>query len=159
MLERHVNFLFLATFLTYTYRDLFPLATYNLHPRDGKEGDVLWWKIGLVAIAAALPLAMSRQYKPVNSKVSLLHYYAGSMKFMGSASQAPFSNPNPEQTATPFSLMFFCFMDPVIFAASRVTHLAAERLPPLADYDAADHLRKKVQKVGACFRPLEPLVT
>ncbi|KAG7091561.1 hypothetical protein E1B28_010588 [Marasmius oreades] len=127
MVTRHVNLLLVVTLLVYTYRDLFPLATYTLHPKDHEEGLLLWWKIGVVAAATALPLAMPRQYKPVNPN-------------------KPSPNPNPEQTATLFSLIFFFFLDPLILAASRVTHLTADQLPPLADYDAADYLREKVQK-------------
>ncbi|KAF9257847.1 multidrug resistance-associated ABC transporter [Marasmius fiardii PR-910] len=129
---RHVNLVLIVTLLVYTYRDLFPLATYTLHPKDRAEGVLLWWKVGLVATAAALPLAMPRQYKPVNPN-------------------RPSSNPNPEQTASLFSLGFYFFLDPVIFAASRVAHLAADQLPPLSDYDAADHLRERAQKHISSF--------
>ncbi|KAF9257859.1 P-loop containing nucleoside triphosphate hydrolase protein [Marasmius fiardii PR-910] len=132
MVTRHVNLLLVTTLLVYTYRDLFPLATYTLHPQDHEEGVTLWWKIGLITGAAALPLGMPRQYKPVNPN-------------------KPSSNPNPEQTATLFSLIFFFYLDPVMFAASRVKHLAADQLPPLADYDAADHLRGKMQKYIPSF--------
>ena len=48
--------------------------------------------------------------------------------------------PNPEQTASIFSLMVYTFLDPVIFEAYRVPHLSHERLPPLADYDYAKRL-------------------
>jgi hypothetical protein len=48
--------------------------------------------------------------------------------------------PNPEQTASIFSLMVYSFLDPVIFEAYRVPHLSHERLPPLADYDYAKRL-------------------
>ena len=44
-------------------------------------------------------------------------------------------------------------MDPVIFAASRVAHLSAQDLPPLADYDAAEYLREKIRKVQYCVYP------
>ncbi|KAF9257856.1 P-loop containing nucleoside triphosphate hydrolase protein [Marasmius fiardii PR-910] len=132
MVTRHVNLLLVTTLLVYTYRDLFPLATYTLHPKDREEGVALWWKIGLITGAAALPLGMPRQYKPVNPN-------------------KPSSNPNPEQTATLFSLIFFFYLDPVIFAASRVKHLGADQLPPLADYDAADYLRGKMQKYISSF--------
>ena len=44
-------------------------------------------------------------------------------------------------------MLFFFFIDPVVFAASRVSHLPADQLPPLADYDAAKHLREKIREV------------
>jgi hypothetical protein len=48
--------------------------------------------------------------------------------------------PNPEQTASIFSLVVYSFLDPVIFEACRVPHLSHEQLPPLADYDYAKRL-------------------
>ena len=57
--------------------------------------------------------------------------------------QNPATDINPEQTASWFSFVFFCFLDDVIFKASRVPHLPAEEFPPLADYDWAPHLVKK----------------
>ncbi|KAJ8074529.1 hypothetical protein PM082_015430 [Marasmius tenuissimus] len=133
---QHVNILLVITLLVYTYRDLFPLATYTLEPQDKGEGVLLWVKIGLVTVASALPLAMPRQYKPVDPS-------------------KPSPNPAPEQTVTLFSLIFFFFMDPIIFAASRVAHLSAEELPPLADYDAAEYLREKIRKHIPSFNPPE----
>lgn len=50
--------------------------------------------------------------------------------------------PNPEQTASIFSMAVFSFLDPVVFLAYRVPHLAHDQLPPLADYDYARHLIK-----------------
>ena len=47
---------------------------------------------------------------------------------------------NPEQTASIFSSAFFIWIDPLIVAAARTTHLDIEKLPPLADYDATKHL-------------------
>ncbi|KAL0567860.1 hypothetical protein V5O48_014131 [Marasmius crinis-equi] len=131
---RHVNILLVATFLVYAYRDLFPLATYTLEPQDRDEGVFLWFKVGFLIAASALPLAMPRQYTPVNP-------------------EKPSANPSPEQTATLFSLIFFFFMEPVIFAASRVSHLPADQLPPLADYDAAEHLRERIREHIASFNP------
>jgi hypothetical protein len=51
--------------------------------------------------------------------------------------------PNSEQTSSPLSLIFFLFLDPLIFKAYKVPHLAYEQLPPLADYDYAHVLKKK----------------
>ncbi|KAK1229502.1 hypothetical protein PQX77_007425, partial [Marasmius sp. AFHP31] len=134
LVTKHVNILLLVTLLVYTYRDLFPLATYTLKPQDGSEGIILWWKIGIVAVASALPLVMTRQYTPVDP-------------------DNPSDEPNPEQTASPLSMLFFFFMNPVVFAASRVSHLPADQLPPLADYDAASHLREKIREHVPSFNP------
>ncbi|KAL0059597.1 hypothetical protein AAF712_013648 [Marasmius tenuissimus] len=134
LVTKHVNLLLLVTLLVYAYRDLFPLATYTLKPQDGTEGIILWWKIGIVAVASALPLVMTRQYTPIDP-------------------DNPSDEPNPEQTASPLSMLFFFFMDPVVFAASRVSHLPADQLPPLADYDAASHLREKIREHVPSFNP------
>ena len=49
--------------------------------------------------------------------------------------------PNPEQTASLFSLITYSFLDPVVILANRIPHLSADLLPPLADYDYAKNLR------------------
>jgi hypothetical protein len=51
--------------------------------------------------------------------------------------------PNAEQTASIFSLAIYSFLDPIVFLAYRVPHLAHDQLPPLADYDYARHLTEK----------------
>jgi hypothetical protein len=50
--------------------------------------------------------------------------------------------PNPEQTASLFSLLIYTFLDPIVFLAYRVPHLPYDQLPPLADYDYAQNLSK-----------------
>ena len=57
--------------------------------------------------------------------------------------------PNPEQTASIFSLMLYTFLDHLILEASSVPHLSPERLPAMADYDYAEHLREKAFPVRA----------
>jgi ABC-type multidrug transport system fused ATPase/permease subunit len=51
--------------------------------------------------------------------------------------------PNPEQTASIFSLIVYSFLDPLVFEACRVPHLSHERLPAIPDYDEAKYLREK----------------
>ena len=51
--------------------------------------------------------------------------------------------PNPEQTASIFSLIVYTFLDPLVFEAYRVPHLSHERLPAIADYDHTEYLREK----------------
>ena len=50
--------------------------------------------------------------------------------------------PNPEQTASLFSLLIYTFLDPIVFLACRIPHLSHDKLPPLADYDYAKNLSK-----------------
>ncbi|KAG7086727.1 hypothetical protein E1B28_002661 [Marasmius oreades] len=140
LVTKHVDILLLVTVMVYTYRDVFPLATFTLEPQDRAEGPLLWWKIGVVAVASALPLVMTRRYTPVDPN-------------------NPSDEPNPEQTASPISMLFFFFIDPVIFAASRVSHLPADQLPPLADYDAAKHLREKIREHVPSFNPPDEITS
>ena len=43
--------------------------------------------------------------------------------------------PNPEQTASVFSLAVYTFLDKIIWDAYKVPHLSHDKLPPLCDYD------------------------
>ncbi|KAF8830087.1 hypothetical protein HHX47_DHR2000412 [Lentinula edodes] len=58
-------------------------------------------------------------------------------------SKDPSPTPAPEQTTSLFSLVFYFFLDPVLFEARRVSHLPYDHLPPLADYDYAKNLRSR----------------
>ncbi|KAJ3842929.1 P-loop containing nucleoside triphosphate hydrolase protein [Lentinula raphanica] len=53
------------------------------------------------------------------------------------------ASPNPEQTASLLSLIFFTYLDSLIWKASKVSHLSTEGLPPLSDSDQARILRAK----------------
>lgn len=53
-----------------------------------------------------------------------------------------------------FSMLIFSFLDPLVFLAYRVPHLAFNQLPPLADYDYAHNLKVasfKVSEFDRCF--------
>ncbi|KAE9385996.1 hypothetical protein BT96DRAFT_960666 [Gymnopus androsaceus JB14] len=93
----HLNMVLLATLCVYLYRDIYPLATFFLDPKDLSEGTILW---------------------------------------------NPLPEPNPEQTASIFSFITFAFLDSLVYAANRVTHLGFEKLPPLNDRDFAEHLKE-----------------
>ncbi|RXW23865.1 hypothetical protein EST38_g2012 [Candolleomyces aberdarensis] len=120
---RHLNILLLTFVGVYIYRDIFPLATFDRSPIDIAQGWLLYAKLSVLAIVAiVIPLAIPRQYTPVDPK-------------------EPMETPNPEQTASLFSLLTYSFLDPVILLANRVPHLSTDLLPPLADYDYAKNLR------------------
>ncbi|KAJ6589838.1 P-loop containing nucleoside triphosphate hydrolase protein [Mycena vulgaris] len=120
---KHLNTLLTATFGVYFYRDIFPLATFTLAPRDLSEGRLLWVKVvTLFMVSGIIPLAMPRQYIPVDPK-------------------NPMPVTNPEQTASILSVVFYFFLDPIIFLAYRIPHLKFEQLPPLCDYDDATNLK------------------
>lgn len=63
--------------------------------------------------------------------------------------QDPMPEPNPEQTASIWSLMIYTFLDPIIFMAYRIPHLSLDMLPALPDYDHTKHLVKRSFKVRA----------
>ncbi|KAF8803433.1 multidrug resistance-associated ABC transporter [Phlegmacium glaucopus] len=121
---RHNNLVLFVALSVYVYRDIWPLATYTQKPGDLSEGTLLWTKVIVLFITAAvIPLLIPRQYVPVDPK-------------------HPMEVPNPEQTASILSLIMYSFLDPLIFEACRVPHLSHERLPAIPDYDYAEYLRK-----------------
>ncbi|KAJ7693691.1 P-loop containing nucleoside triphosphate hydrolase protein, partial [Mycena rosella] len=122
---KHLNTLLLVTLIVYFYRDIFPLITYHRVPLDLSEGWILWAKaVTLVIGAAVVPLFIPRQYIPVDPK-------------------NPMPVPNPEQTASIISTMFYFFLDPIVFLAYRIPHLPYDKLPPLSDYDYSANLKAK----------------
>ncbi|KAF8477848.1 hypothetical protein JB92DRAFT_2801159 [Gautieria morchelliformis] len=118
----HLTVTMLAVVAVYTHRDLIPLTTYILKPVDGAQGWLLWSRIGVASfVGVFIPLAIPRTYTPVDP-------------------MNPSKEVNTEQTASWWSFLSFTFLDPIIFKAARVPHLPYESLPPLADYDRAEHL-------------------
>ncbi|CAL1696193.1 unnamed protein product [Somion occarium] len=131
---RHLCSILLVVFAVFFYRDMWPLCTTHLRPVDDGEGVALWIHLGVLTFAAAIvPLMIPRQYIPVDPK-------------------NPASEPNPEQTASIFSLMIYTFLDHTIFTAYKMPHLPLDKLPPLADYDSTKHLVEK------SFRYLDPFM-
>ena len=64
--------------------------------------------------------------------------------------------PNPEQTASIFSLAVYTFVDSIIMEAYRVPHLSHEKLHPLCDYDRSKRLITNAFPV-CTYRLLAPL--
>lgn len=61
-----------VTLGVYTYRDIWPFATYTEEPADIEEGYLIWAKIvALVVTAVLIPLFIPTQYIPVDPKVCL----------------------------------------------------------------------------------------
>lgn len=137
--SNHAAFVLLVTWGVYFYRDAWPLATVTLQPRDAAEGLFLWLKFAVLTVAAiVVPIFSPRAYTPVDPKVRSLFTAHG---VRGSNSiQDPMPEPNPEQTASIFSMSIYTFLDGIIFKAYRMPHLPWEELPPLADYDYAKNL-------------------
>ncbi|KDR82378.1 hypothetical protein GALMADRAFT_56800 [Galerina marginata CBS 339.88] len=122
---RFNNIILLSALAVYAYRDLWPLATYTKQAVDEAEGKSLYIKIVLLAATGVvIPLLMPRRYIPVDS-------------------ENPMPSPNPEQTASLFSLLTYSFMDSTVFLGYKVPHLSVDQLSPLADYDASKYQTEK----------------
>ena len=69
-LSSHLTFISFAVFVTYAYRDLWPLMTFTLRSLDESEGKILWVKIALAAWAGVLgPACEPYPYIPLHPKV------------------------------------------------------------------------------------------
>jgi hypothetical protein len=120
----HTTLPLLAVFGCYFYRDIWPLVTYDLVPID-ESSPLLWVQVGLAfASGFLLPVFEPYPYIPFDP----LH---------------PQEETNEEQTASIVSFLFYFFLDPIIFKASKVSALKAAEFPPLCDYDYADNLVKR----------------
>lgn len=119
----HLCLVLLTTWCIYAWRDLWPLATYNLSPVD-QLSRALWTEISLLSyVAVVVPLVIPHQYIPLDPKEA--------------------SEPHPEQTASWLSRMFFLHLESTIFRAWRMPHLSADQLPPLPESDFAGRLVKR----------------
>lgn len=68
----HLTICFLASFGVFAYRDLIPLGTFTMIPKDGPDGWITWVRLGLLGLGAVLiPIFTPRTYKPVDPEVSL----------------------------------------------------------------------------------------
>ncbi|KII94420.1 hypothetical protein PLICRDRAFT_36691 [Plicaturopsis crispa FD-325 SS-3] len=123
----HLTLVLLIAWSVYFYRDIWPLATYNLVPRDSTEGWLVWSKaIILSVIAVVIPLVSPRRYVPLNPDEPC--------------------DPNPSQTSSLLSLVTYSCLDYIVYRAYFVDHLKYEELPPLADTDQARNLTKEGSK-------------
>lgn len=122
----HLTFILAVAFGVYFYRDILPFATYTWPIQDASEGPIILRAklITLTLAAVIIPLVTPRVYVPVDPA-------------------HPMPVPNPEQTASPLSLLLFSFLDPVIVLAYKLPHLPFDLLPPLADSDASENLKTR----------------
>ncbi|KAH7100034.1 ATP-binding cassette transporter [Auriculariales sp. MPI-PUGE-AT-0066] len=131
----HLNLVLLTAWMVIFYRSIWPLATYNLEPLDIHCNPLFWRNFTVLTIIAVLiPLVTPSPYIPLEGT----NLSAG---------------PTPEQTASPLSFMLYAFLDPLVWAGYWSAHLSYDRLPPLADYDYAQVLRRRA------FRYLDRFAT
>ncbi|KAJ7457047.1 P-loop containing nucleoside triphosphate hydrolase protein [Mycena latifolia] len=122
---RHSNVVLISTLGVYLYREVLPLVRFSNEPQTSPNGNIGWIRIGLLGFTGlCIPLLSPRSYIPVDPL-------------------NPMKVPNPEQTASIFSLAFYTFLDDTIFLAHRLTRLPYDLFPPLADYDSAQHLKSQ----------------
>jgi hypothetical protein len=70
LVSNHLATLLLAMFAVFAYRDLWPLTTLHQHPKELKEGALLWAKVVvLVLTSVVFPLVSPRQYIPIDPAV------------------------------------------------------------------------------------------
>jgi hypothetical protein len=162
IITRHLNTVLLTFFGVYVYRDIYPLITFDQVPADKAEGAILWAKLGTLFVGAvAIPLAIPRRYVPADPRVSASLCSGGGFSDIF---QDPMPAPNPEQTASLFSVVTFTFLDPIVKLANKIPVLTADLLPPLSDYDRSKVLKARAFPVrirGAlliCFVTLNVLV-
>ncbi|KAJ8594877.1 hypothetical protein M405DRAFT_759938 [Rhizopogon salebrosus TDB-379] len=125
LVSNHLATLLFAMFAVFAFRDLWPLVTFHQHPKDIREGALLWAKIVVLFLTSVVfPVVSPRQYIPVDPA-------------------NPTETPHPEQTSSWLSMVLYIWLDPIIFKAYRVPHLPQEELPPLADHDYSRNLKKK----------------
>ncbi|KAJ7347435.1 hypothetical protein DFH08DRAFT_1002337 [Mycena albidolilacea] len=112
--DLHLKFILAVAFGVYFYRDILPFATYTWPVQDASEDPIILRAklITLTLAAVIIPLVTPRVYVPVDPA-------------------HPMPVPNPEQTASPLSLILFSFLDPVIVLAYKLPHLPFDLLPPL----------------------------
>lgn len=122
--SRHLTLLLLLVWSIYVYRDVWPLATFTLVPKDAAEGTVLWAKIIMLTfVAVVLPIMTPLRHAPLDP-------------------QEPMP-PHPTQHASILSLILYAWLDRTVLKACSVTYLGLDDLPPLADDDHTKNLVKR----------------
>ncbi|KAF9075994.1 hypothetical protein BDP27DRAFT_1380610 [Rhodocollybia butyracea] len=125
ILSAHLEAILLSSLVIYGFDTVFP-AIISAESWQSCEGNIqICVKLTALLLGAVLvPLLTPRYYVPADPK-------------------NPSMFPNPEQTASLLSLIFFSYLDSLVLKASKVPHLSTEALPPLSDNDQARILRDK----------------
>jgi hypothetical protein len=119
----HATLVLLGVLAQYIYRDIWPLCTYTLSPKDATT-PLLWTQIALCTFAGVVfPLLEPYPYVPFDGA-------------------DPQNEVNPEQTAPLASHFFFSYVQHVIVSAHVNEGEKHPVLPPLADVDYTRNLVK-----------------
>ncbi|KAF8307176.1 P-loop containing nucleoside triphosphate hydrolase protein [Clavulina sp. PMI_390] len=123
-LRGHRTIILLSAVIIFTYRDIWPLATFNQEPADAHLGWIGIARVGLVWWAGIIvPFSLPGIYIPADPK-----------------NPTP---PNLEQLSSLWSILTFSFVNPLIHAGLTHAHLPYEELPLLADDDQSGYLREQ----------------
>ncbi|KAJ3910566.1 P-loop containing nucleoside triphosphate hydrolase protein [Lentinula edodes] len=130
ILSIHLEVVLLTSLVVYGLNIMVPIIVSAKNIVEHCEGSTQSWIkfIALLLGAVLLPLLIPRQYVPVDPK-------------------NPLSAPNPEQTASLLSLIFFTYLDSLVWKASKEPHLSTDALPPLSDNDQSRILRSKAMSM------------
>ncbi|KAF7314589.1 ATP-binding cassette transporter [Mycena kentingensis (nom. inval.)] len=136
-LVRHANFVLLAAFVLYAYRDIVPLATFTRDPLDLDDA-LSATKFGLLCfVGAVVPLFTPCLYIPVDP-------------------ENPQTEVNPEQTASIIDFALYYFLDKLVFSAYNKSHLPEDELYPLCDTDRGAVLQERSFKHIDTFSGARP---
>ncbi|KAF8307170.1 hypothetical protein DL93DRAFT_2171840 [Clavulina sp. PMI_390] len=131
-LRHHRGLILLSAVMVFSYRDVWPLATFNQLPADAHLGWIGTARVVLVWWAGVIvPFSLPGIYTPVDPKNP--------------------TTPNQEQLSSLWSNLVFGFVDPLVWTGFKHAHLPYEKLPPLADDDHSAYIREK------SFHLLDPL--
>ncbi|KAF5389262.1 hypothetical protein D9757_003539 [Collybiopsis confluens] len=122
----HLEVVLLSSLLLYGYTTILPiLLPATRFPNLCESKFQLWLEgIALAFAAIVLPMLAPRRYIPTDTK-------------------NPASTLHPEKTASLLSLLFFSYLDSLIFKAAKVPHLSTNELPLLSEEDQARVLRER----------------
>ncbi|KAL7413558.1 P-loop containing nucleoside triphosphate hydrolase protein [Mrakia frigida] len=120
-LKAHIITLLLGVWCVYAKRDIYPMITFTIRSSD-KLDVAMWIRLGVLTFTALFPpLFTPRPYIPLDPTGN--------------------SEPTAEQTSSLFAILFFTFLDPLVFHAWSLPSLPFEDLPALGDHDKAVYLR------------------
>lgn len=139
--SQHLTILLFSTFAIYAYRNLWPLATFTLTPKDSLDKWSTWIQVGLTFLGGlVIPLVTPTVYVPIDLKVSGRFVDSRIHHSCPVTLKKP-DEPNGEQTASLLSMALFSWLDSIIWKAWKGPQLTYESLPSLCDYDRAEHLK------------------
>ncbi|CED83676.1 Multidrug resistance-associated protein/mitoxantrone resistance protein, ABC superfamily [Phaffia rhodozyma] len=123
-LKAHITCLLIVAFGVFAVRDIWPMLTFTVDSKDNLSA-LMWIRLATIALLAIFaPIFTPRTFIPLSP-----------------SNPTP---PTPEQTSSIFSVLFFVFLDPIIFKTWKLPSLPYEDLPRLADIDQAQHLRDQM---------------